>query len=114
MNNSELLQMVAIQGEIAQKALLLQECGIIENVTVVTRVSTTSAEVSVILNQYSSTSEKRWIAEQKFFGEDQTLHADKDNCDALRKYVDEEIDKLQKKSQSVIDRIKSFVKSLNA
>ncbi len=108
MNNSELLQLVATQGELAQKALLLQECGVIKDVSVYTNVSSTSIEVSVKLDQYSST-EKKWCAEQKFFGDDQSLHGDEESLAKLRKYVDEEIERLNKRSLSIIGRIEAII-----
>ena len=104
MQNSEFTQLVCQQTELAQKALLLQEAGVISSVEVTTNISSTSFSLSVILNHYGD-NEKKWCAEKLNYGENRELNTDATALEQLRSYIDEEIDKLNQRSKSFIERI---------
>lgn len=108
MNNSDFLQLVGKQTELAQKALLLQECGIVKSVDVKTDVSDGSFEIAVIINHYAS-GQREWRASKLNYGDDKDVHANLDAYNELLSYVDAEVDKLNQRSQTIVARISSLL-----
>lgn len=104
MNNSDFMQIVGKQTELAQKALLLQECGVISSVDIKTDVSNGSFDVAVIINHYAS-DQREWRAQKLNYGDDKELHENADAYNELLSYVDAEIEKLNQRSQSIVARI---------
>jgi len=108
MQNSDFMQLVDKQTELAQKALLLQECGVVDSVDVKTDVSNGSFEVAVIINHYS-TSQREWRASKLNYGDDKEVHTNLDAYNELLEYVNAEIDKLNQRSQSIVARISNLL-----
>lgn len=108
MKNSEFMQLVEKQTELAQKALLLQECGVINSVDVKTDISNGSFEVAVIINHYSS-EQREWCASKLNYGDDKEVHTNLDAYNELLDYVNAEIDKLNQKSMTIVERISSLL-----
>lgn len=108
MNNSDFMQLVGKQAELAQKALLLQECGVISSVDIKTDVSNGSFEVAVVINHYAS-DQREWRAQKLNYGDDKELHENMDAYNELLSYVDAEIDRLNQRSQSIVARISNLL-----
>ena len=108
MNNSDFMQLVGKQSELAQKALLLQECGVINSVDVKTDISNGSFEVAVIINHYSS-DQREWRASKLNYGDDKEVHENLDAYNELLQFVDAEIEKLNQRSQSIVARITNLL-----
>lgn len=108
MNNSDFLQLVGKQTELAQKALLLQECGCVNSVDVKTNVGNDSFEIAVIINHYAS-DQREWRASKLNYGDDNDVHANLDAYNELLSFVDAEIDKLNHRSQTIVARISGLL-----
>jgi hypothetical protein len=108
MNNSDFMQLVGKQSELAQKALLLQECGIINSVDIKTDVSNGSFDVAVIINHYAS-DQREWRASKLNYGDDKEVHENLDAYNELLQFVDAEIEKLNQRSQSIVARIANLL-----
>lgn len=104
MQNSEFLQLVDRQAELAQKALLLQDCGVIKSVDVTTDISDSSYKVAVILNHYAS-DQLEWTASKLNYGDDKQAHHNIEKYDELLAFVDGELDRLEKRSRFIAERI---------
>lgn len=108
MKNSEFMQLVEKQTELAQKALLLQECGIINSVDIKTDVSNGSFDVAVIINHYAS-DQREWRASKLNYGDDKDVHENLDAYNELLQFVDAEIEKLNQRSQTIVARITNLL-----
>ena len=108
MQNLEFSQLVDKQTELAQKALLLQDCGIVKSVDVKKITSDGSFEVAVILNHYGA-DQRGWIASKLNYGDDKSLHANEEDYQSLLDYVNVEIDKLNMRSQTIVARISNIL-----
>ncbi len=108
MNNSDFMQLVGKQTELAQKALLLQECGVVDSVDIKAAVSNGSFDVAVIINHYTS-DQREWRASKRNLDGDRDVHENLDAYNELLQFVDDEIEKLNQRSQSIVARIANLL-----
>lgn len=108
MNNSDFMQLVGKQTELAQKALLLQECGVVDSVDIKAAVSNGSFDVAVIINHYTS-DQREWCASKRNLDGDRDVHENLDAYNELLQFVDDEIEKLNQRSQSIVARIANLL-----
>ncbi len=114
MTKSTLSQLLDKQSRLAAKAITLQQVGgFAKSVKVVTDI--TSNEAFTISVKYGNTWDLdgvclEWVAEQRNYGEDKSLHENADAYDQMNETLDKMISDIEDRASDIIDTIKAYLK----
>lgn len=114
MTKSTLSQLLDKQSRLAAKAITLQQVGgFTKSVKVVTEI--TSPEAFTISVKYGNTWDidgvcLEWVAEQKWYGEDKSLHENAEIYDQMDEALDKMLAEIEGRANDIIDTIKNYLK----
>lgn len=114
MTKSTLSQLLNKQSRLAAKAITLQQVGgFAKSVEIVTRI--VSPEAFTISVKYGDVWDTdrvclEWVAEQKWYGEDKSLHENAEIYDQMSETLDGMLAEIEGRANDIIDTIKNYLK----